>query len=120
MSSGNVAGNRDALAAFLEPSGLIARNMCQHVVIYLSDKAVIFKYRNKLVRRHETHIGCLPSDECFGTRMFVGTRVVLRLIVNEEFFVIDCSLLTVRNGVDPLFFINEIAVEKRDSGVSNF
>ena len=52
--------------------------------------------------------------------MFVGTGIVLWLIINEEFFVVNCSLLTVCNCIDPLLLINEIAVEKCDTGISDF
>ena len=118
MGSGDVNRYRNTLSSLVKPFSLISCNVSQHVIVDNGNKSVVFEDRNKLGRCHKTQIRRIPSDKGFGTSEFVCARIVFRLIVNEEFPVLNGRHLSADNGIDPLLFINEFAVEESNSGIS--
>ena len=86
-------------------------------MVDLSDEAAVLKNRNEPSRRHESHLIGDPSDKGFRAELLVGAWIVLGLVIDLEFFLLESFLLVFCYKIDPLLIFNELVIKESDAGI---
>ena len=113
IAARNIYRNRNKRKSILFPADDIAANLLYNKAVEFCDKAVPFKKRNKLRRRHKTIFRMIPAHKRFCSGYMSADGFVFRLVENLELFFFKSPLHCFNNSLFVEKSVLQVVFKKR-------